>query len=155
MAWVASRVPELGPLDELDVLEVGSHNVNGSVRELFDGCRHYVGIDPWDGPGVDVPCSIEDYAEPEPYGVVVSCEMLEHAPDPELAVEAITAAVAPGGHLILTTRSEGFPIHEFPADYGRRFSIDEIAELFDTFDVLDLIEDPEAPGVFLHGRMPA
>lgn len=152
MAWVAEQVPRLGDLSELDVLEVGSHDVNGSVRPLFDGARSYLGIDPWPGPGVDRVVAVEHLAGS--WGVVVSCEMLEHAREPEAAAQAIYDVTAPGGHLILTTRSEGFPHHAFPDDYGRRFSVAEIAILFDAFEPIELVPDPdpEAPGVFFHGR---
>lgn len=152
LTWVGERVPMLGDLSELDVLEVGSHDVNGSVRPLFDGARSYLCIDPWPGPGVDRVVAVEHLAGS--WDVVVSCEMLEHAREPEAAAKAIAHATAPGGHLILTTRSEGFPIHPFPHDFGHRFSVSEIAILFDAFEPIELVPDPdpEAPGVFFHGR---
>jgi hypothetical protein len=36
-----------------DVLEIGSCDVSGSIREIFDGARSYRGVDLVEGPGVD------------------------------------------------------------------------------------------------------
>ena len=43
--------------DRVNVLEVGSLDINGSVRELFKNCR-YVGVDLQLGPGVDLPGTV-------------------------------------------------------------------------------------------------
>lgn len=37
-------------VDALRVLEIGSYDVNGSVREIFGGCSEYVGVDLREGP---------------------------------------------------------------------------------------------------------
>src|SRR5690606_27806966 len=49
LAWVAGQVHARG-LAALDVIELGSYDVNGSVRPLFVG--DYTGIDMRPGPGV-------------------------------------------------------------------------------------------------------
>jgi hypothetical protein len=62
------------------VLEIGSRNVNGSIRYLFPRSE-YIGIDLVQGPGVDI---VADGATctAEPFDCVISTEALEHAPDP-------------------------------------------------------------------------
>jgi hypothetical protein len=65
------------------VLEVGSLDVNGSLRPLLEEVcpRTYVGIDIITGPGVDQVCSAEQLIErfgAELFEAVVSTEMLEH-----------------------------------------------------------------------------
>jgi len=65
------------------VLEIGSYNVNGSIRPAFDVSRggEYVGVDLLPGPDVDRVISGEnaDYADGY-FDVVVSCECFEHNP---------------------------------------------------------------------------
>lgn len=60
------------------VLEIGSLNLNGSIRPYFEQCT-YVGVDVGPGPGVDVVAKGEDltYAEGS-FDVVCSTECFEH-----------------------------------------------------------------------------
>jgi hypothetical protein len=43
----------------VSVLEVGSLNINGTVRDFFDA-KEYVGVDLIEGPGVDRVCAGQD-----------------------------------------------------------------------------------------------
>lgn len=62
------------------VLEVGSWDVNGSVRKFFANCD-YLGIDVAEGPGVDLVCEGQHLEKPSNYfDVVISCECFEHNP---------------------------------------------------------------------------
>lgn len=83
------------------VLEVGSQDINGSVRKHFENCE-YVGIDLGEAPSVDVICDIVDYKHPEEYDVVISCEMLEHCATWEQALKQMYDNVKPGGMFLLT-----------------------------------------------------
>jgi len=60
------------------VLEVGSLNINGTVRDFFDA-KEYIGVDLIEGPGVDRICAGEhlDYVD-NWFDVVVSAECFEH-----------------------------------------------------------------------------
>jgi len=60
------------------ILEVGSLDINGSVREFFIDCD-YTGLDVGPGPCVDVVCSGHVYDAPDnTFDVVISCEAFEH-----------------------------------------------------------------------------
>jgi len=62
------------------ILEIGSYNVNGSIRPFFQGST-YVGVDIIAGPDVDVVCSGEKVSDPDnTYDLTVSCECFEHNP---------------------------------------------------------------------------
>lgn len=62
------------------VLEVGSLNINGSIRDLFSVCD-YLGIDVGEGKGVDLVCQGQDYAAPDnTFDTSISCECFEHNP---------------------------------------------------------------------------
>lgn len=64
-----------------NVLEVGSLNINGSIREFFEQCT-YVGIDLGEGRDVDVVARGEDLTYPDnSFDVVASCECFEHNPE--------------------------------------------------------------------------
>ena len=142
------------------VLEVGSLNVNGSVRTILEphGPIEYVGIDMTPGPGVDLVTTVEDFEKPpdrattwerKTFGVVVSTEMLEHAPDWRSAVEAMTRLCS--GVLVVTARGPGFPKHDYPNDHWR-FTLEDFHMMFSKdFDIVALMPDPNqfAPGVFL------
>ena len=99
----------------LDVLEVGSFDVNGSVRSAAKqhSPGRYVGVDIAPGPGVDVVCSAEDLVKTfgeASFDVVVTTEMLEHVPNWKSAIMQMKQVLRPGGRLILTTRSRGPPM---------------------------------------------
>ena len=62
------------------ILEVGSIDVNGSIRSYFQGSL-YLGVDLSEGPGVDLVCEGNKLDHPdETYHLTVSCECFEHNP---------------------------------------------------------------------------
>jgi SAM-dependent methyltransferase len=89
------------------VLEVGSLDINGSVRMFFENCA-YTGIDIGDGPGVDIVCRGENFMEPDrSYDVVVSCEMMEHNSNWRETWLNMLRLVKPGGLVVMTCAGEG------------------------------------------------
>ena len=141
------------------VLDVGSCDVNGTVRAIVEqlGASTYVGVDIADGPGVDVVCSAEGLIErfgSESFDVVLTTEMLEHVRDWRTVVHNLKGVLRPGGILVLTTRSRGFPFHGYPADYWR-FELSDMSTIFSDMDLEALQSDVAAsPGVFLRARRP-
>jgi len=62
------------------VIEIGSLDINGSVRNVFDDCE-YVGVDIDVGPGVDVVCPGQYLAyDQDSFDVAISAECFEHNP---------------------------------------------------------------------------
>jgi SAM-dependent methyltransferase len=150
----------LGPDDVAgrEVLEVGSYDVNGSVRSLVGawGPARYLGVDIAPGPGVDAVCPVEQIVAR--YGacrfdLVVCTEMLEHVRDWRTAVWNLKQVVREGGILLLTTRSPGFWYHGYPHDYWR-FELDDMRAIFQDCTLEALIADPESPGVMVRARKP-
>jgi SAM-dependent methyltransferase len=148
--WVADTVAIDG-LASLSTLEVGSLDVNGSVRGSFKG--PYVGVDMRDGPGVDQVANAHALPfDDASFELVVSTETLEHDAAFWLSLAEMGRVLADGGHLLLTTRGVACSIHDFPADYWR-FTPDSgplLAELAGC-DIAEQEPDPELPGLFLHG----
>jgi len=113
-----------------------------------------VDIDP--GPGVDVVCSAEDmqtHFGSEQFDVVLSTEMLEHVRDWRRTVAGIKWVCKPGGIIVLTTRSLGYPFHAAPHDYWR-YETDDMRRIFSDFDPLSVESDLQEPGVFVSARKP-
>jgi SAM-dependent methyltransferase len=97
--------------DPVDVLEIGSCDVNGSVRPLFPAATRYHGLDIVAGPGVDEVADAADWHAPGAFDVVVSTEVLEHAPRWRDVVRNAWEALRPGGVLVLTCATEPRPAH--------------------------------------------
>lgn len=157
--WVAEVVAEHG-LAGRACLEVGSQNVNGTVRDHFTGM--YLGVDMAPGPGVDMFADAETLAglADGEWPVVVSTEMLEHCLRPWLAVQAMGRVCEPGGHVIVTARGYDergcYGVHDYPWDVWRFSDVSMRLLASDAgLTVQTCIPDPEAPGWFLLAVKPA
>jgi SAM-dependent methyltransferase len=95
----------------LSVLEIGSANVNGSIRPFFTS-SHYTGVDLAPGPDVDVVASGHEVALPDnSIDLTISCECFEHNPkwlETFLNMHRMTKA---GGVCLITCASRGRPEH--------------------------------------------
>jgi Sulfotransferase family/Methyltransferase domain len=137
------------------LLEVGALDVNGSPREQLSALAPelYLGVDLRPGPGVDLVCPVQDAPSllgPASFDAVICTEVLEHIEDWRQAVSAMKELLRPGGTLVITTRSPGFPLHDFPHDHWR-FTLDDLAATFADLDDVAIEDDPMAPGVFARG----
>lgn len=93
------------------VLEVGSLNVNGSVRPFFENCA-YIGLDVDYGPCVDVVCLGHEYDMPDgSFDTVISCECFEHNPYWIETFNNMIRLCKSGGLIIMTCATEGRAEH--------------------------------------------
>ncbi|MEM4407777.1 MAG: class I SAM-dependent methyltransferase [Candidatus Caldarchaeum sp.] len=101
------------------VLEVGSRNINGTIRPIFQGCE-YLGIDLYPGEGVDLVMDAEKMAFPDGFfDGVVSTSTLEHVARIWMACEEMQRVLKRGGWIIVTCCGIAFPQHDYPQDYWR------------------------------------
>lgn len=93
------------------VLEIGSLDINGSIRSLFENCT-YTGLDLAPGPGVDVVCEGQKYDAPDAsFDTVISCEVMEHNPYWQETMKNMIRMLKPGGLLVMSCAAPGRPEH--------------------------------------------
>jgi len=93
------------------VLEVGSLNINGSIRMFFTECD-YLGIDVGAGPGVDLVCEGQNLDHPnETYDTVGSCECFQHNPHWVETFNNMHRMTKPKGLIFMTCATTGRPEH--------------------------------------------
>jgi hypothetical protein len=97
--FVARHARALAPTA---VLEIGSFDVNGSVRPLFPGVERYHGIDIAEGPGVDEVADAAEWRAPRQFDVVVSTEVLEHSRRWRDILDNAWGALRGSGTLLMT-----------------------------------------------------
>jgi SAM-dependent methyltransferase len=99
-------------IDGSSVLEIGSYDVNGSVRSLFGAAGTYTGVDLVEGPGVDVVAYGHelDCADGS-YDIAVSGECFEHDPHWRDTFRNMVRVTRPGGLVAFTCASVGRPEH--------------------------------------------
>lgn len=138
------------------VLEVGSYNVNGSLRPWLSwlGPTRYVGVDGRPGPGVDEVVACERLTErlgAESWDLVVCVEVLEHVTDWRVCVRELASAVRPGGSLLLVTRT---PEDVVLAHDHWWFTCESVREVFGLCGFSECVveSDSEIDGVLAFGR---
>ena len=93
------------------VLDVGSLDINGNNRFLFEDCD-YTGIDVGEGPNVDLVSLAHEYDAPDDYyDVVISTECFEHDMHYDKSILNIIRVLSPGGLFLFTCATEGREEH--------------------------------------------
>lgn len=107
------------------VLDVGSYDVNGSYKKLFDGMNiQYVGLDIEAGPNVDVvmesPYSWDNLKDNE-YDYIISGQAFEHIEYPWLTIKEIYKKLKKGGVVCIIAPNSA-PEHKYPFDCYRYYA---------------------------------
>lgn len=107
VASVKAKFPEY--FTNKKVLEIGSLDINGSVRQFFTDCT-YIGVDLGVGAGVDIIAHGENLVFPaNNFDVAISCECFEH--NPEWVATFNNMARMCKGLMIMTCATTGRPEH--------------------------------------------
>jgi SAM-dependent methyltransferase len=141
----------LNPEEKLSVLDVGSYDVNGCFKPLFEklgkGNWHYDGLDIKEGPNVDIISKegkfpIEDNA----YDAVVSSSCFEHDAAFWITFKEIVRVTKNNGYIQISTPSTG-AVHRYPLDCWR-FYPDAYTALSKWCPEAELIESYNVGGGF-------
>lgn len=128
MQWFADRF--LDNQKECKILDIGSYDVNGSYKEIFERRGYnYTGLDMEEGPNVDI-CPKSPYAWTEidnnQYDIVISGQALEHIEFFWVTVAEIVRVTKKDG-IICLIAPNGFQEHRYPVDCWRFFTDGMIA----------------------------
>lgn len=92
----------------VNVIEIGSLNINGTVRDFFKTPHSYWGIDLIEGKDVDIVCPGKDLRlENNSVDVVISTECFEHDKDWKETFQNMVRMCKPGGLVLFTCASTG------------------------------------------------
>lgn len=107
-------------IEDFTIVDIGSQDINGSLREVAPDSANYIGLDFAEGVGVDL--VIDDpYCLPIPdstVDMVVSSSCFEHAEFFWLSFLEIARVLKPGGFIYLNSPSNG-KFHRYPVDCWR------------------------------------
>ena len=134
------------------ILEVGSQNINGSLRDTLGKDNKYYGVDIQDKDGVDEVCNATEIQErfgDNSFDIVICTEVLEHVEFWKDVINNLKAVAK--DTLLITTRGIDYPRHEYPNDYWR-YTVDDFAYIFSDMDIEVLEPDPQVSGVFLYAH---
>lgn len=143
----------LDPNDKLHIADVGSYDVNGTYKPLFDSNVleiededfrkrqnwKYVGIDIQSGPNVNI--VVEDVGYwldgiDEPFDVIVSGQCLEHVRKPWVWIKQVASILKHNG-LVFITAPNTWGYHAYPIDCWRIWP-DGLSALFDEAGIIPL-----------------
>ena len=94
------------------VLEIGSYDINGSIKEIFS-FNNYLGLDLIDGPGVDKVYDGADmsFLPDASFDLVISSECFEHNPHWENNIVDMYQKLRSNCHMLVTCASRGRAEH--------------------------------------------
>ena len=146
--YVRGRFPE--HFSNSFVLEIGSLDINGSVRSLFHNPLNYIGLDLGPGPGVDVICPAHLFKSNECFTVIISTEALEHDQHWAKTLAAASSMLCPGGLMLFTCAAPGRGEHgtarsspadaPFTNDYYRNLSETDVRSTWPVDDIFSSYE---------------
>jgi len=125
------------------VLDVGSGDINGNNRFLFENCS-YEGNDVYSAPNVTVVSKTSALTfEDESFDTICSTECFEHDPEYEQSFQKIVKMLKPGGLFFFTCASTGRAEHgtrrTSPRDsYGTIGNVEGWTDYYKNLTVQDL-----------------
>jgi SAM-dependent methyltransferase len=106
---------------ELKIIEIGSLDVNGSIRNIFKDVKEYIGIDFEEGPGVDkiLTDPYEFPFEDNVFDVLATTSCFEHSEMFWLTFLEGMRILKPNGLFYLNVPSDWIEYHRYPVDCWR------------------------------------
>jgi hypothetical protein len=159
VAKLSQKFPEL--FVRTNVLEIGSLNINGSIRQFFQQCN-YIGVDIGEGRDVDLVARGEELTYNDgTFDVVASCECFEHNPEwaktfanmTRMASKLVFFSCATTGRAEHGTRRTTPHDAPFCGDYYRNLTEEDVRRECDlsAFKVYEFIADYTANDLYFWG----
>jgi SAM-dependent methyltransferase len=122
MKWFKENYLKAYEGQQLQILDVGSYNVNGTYKEILaDPAWHYTGADVAAGPNVDIvlqdPYNWHNIPS-NSYDVLVSGQVFEHVEWFWITILEMRRVLKPGGICCILAPAAGYE-HKFPVDCWR------------------------------------
>ena len=144
------------------VLDVGSCDINGNIRHLFNKKTEYIGVDMRRGDNVDVVINGHNLLtrfKEEEFDLVVSFDTFEHDGAFWLTLEQMKKVLKPGGWIVLGFPGRNCPEHDHLRDYWRFMpqSIDILLLGYEDVEVVAQLDDPsheKFDEIYCMGRKP-
>lgn len=146
-------VSSLRGFEPRSVLEIGSININGSVRDYYPQATSWWGIDIIPGPCVDEVADGASWRSDDRYGVAICAEVFEHTPKWKDIIVNMHRHLVDGGLLLASCASRDRPTHSAdgndlkPDEYYENVDPEEMRRLLFQMGWSD-IEVIEADGQF-------
>jgi ubiquinone/menaquinone biosynthesis C-methylase UbiE len=153
-AWVEkvlSELPKGARLLDAGAGESQYQKFCGNLRYVSQDLAQYTGQDSsiglqqakWDTSAVDIICDIAAIPEPDgSFDAILCTEVLEHLPEPALALRELARLLKPGGTLIVTApfcSVTHFAPYHFATGFNRYFYSHHLGAL--GFEITDMIEN--------------
>jgi SAM-dependent methyltransferase len=125
------------------VLDVGSGDINGNNRFLFENCEYH-GNDVIEANNVTIVSRTKDLPfEDNTFDTIVSTECFEHDPEYKESFNKIYKMLKPGGLFLFTCASTGRPEHgtrrTSPLDsYGTIGNLEDMSDYYKNLTEIDL-----------------
>lgn len=101
------------------ILDVGSYDVNGSMRPVFEPYGEYIGLDIEEGNNVDLVGDLYNFPlEDNSVDIIVSSSCFEHAKLFWVTFNEMVRVLKTGGLIYINTPSRG-SYHGYPVDCWR------------------------------------
>jgi hypothetical protein len=106
-------------INEKIVVDVGSLNVNGTMKPIFENALKYIGIDQCDGKNVDIVGSSHNIPLPDQYAdITISSSCFEHDNMFWISFLEMCRITKQNGYIYVQAPSDG-PYHAYPVDNWR------------------------------------
>jgi SAM-dependent methyltransferase len=101
------------------VLDIGSYDVNGTMKPIFSKAKQYIGLDQESGPNVDIVSSSHNIKLADnSIDIIISSSCFEHDPMFWITFKEMCRLLTHNGYLYICAPSSG-PYHAHPIDNWR------------------------------------
>ncbi len=109
--WYYCKTTYPKSFDSCSVLEVGSQNINGSVRIHFTNNIEYIGVDWVAGKDVDIVCLAHEMKFDHQFDTIISSNTLEHDPYWRKSLRVMVSYLKPTGMMFLSWGGPHTSVH--------------------------------------------